>query len=102
MGGSAGGVERRYCRRASSSRRRLVPMRRRGAWTWVWGSTGPPASVYLALDRQLDEFPGCDVALLWDERHGWSLAVESPDSGAVRMVTYLGVDVLPAPRVVAQ
>ena len=38
---------------------------------------GRPASVYIALDITLARFPDRDLALLWDERFGWSAAVEA-------------------------
>lgn len=38
--------------------------------------TEPRAAAYVALDGRLRDFPDHDVALLWDERTGWSAAVE--------------------------
>lgn len=35
----------------------------------------PPANAYVALDERLPGFPDHDVALLWDERSGWSAAI---------------------------
>ncbi|HEU5472656.1 MAG TPA: DUF6292 family protein [Actinophytocola sp.] len=63
-----------------------------------------PASttVYLPLQARLDRFPDRDVALLWDEENGWSVAVESHSSEDLIVLGYLGLDVLPGPRVVAQ
>lgn len=37
----------------------------------------PPATAYLALDVRLPHWPDRDVALLWDQHYGWSLAVET-------------------------
>ncbi|WP_290061822.1 DUF6292 family protein [Amycolatopsis solani] len=56
-----------------------------------------PAGGYLALDQRLDRFPDHEAALLWDERDGWSAAVESPSGDEVIALAYLGVDVLPSP-----
>jgi anti-anti-sigma factor len=62
----------------------------------------PPASVYLPVQDRLARLPDRDVALLWDERSGWSGAIESPDGTDLTVLRYLGVDVLPAPRTVAR
>lgn len=60
-----------------------------------------PASGYVALDWRLGRFPGRDLALLWDERHGWSAAVDEAGDEDLIMVAYLGGDeVVPAPRAV--
>ncbi|WP_370962388.1 DUF6292 family protein [Amycolatopsis sp. cg9] len=56
-----------------------------------------PAGGYLALDQRLDRFPDHETALLWDERDGWSAAVESATGDEVIALAYLGVDVLPSP-----
>lgn len=37
----------------------------------------PPASVYIALDTTLPDHADRDLALLWDERTGWSVAIET-------------------------
>jgi hypothetical protein len=62
----------------------------------------PPANAYLALDDRLPRFPGRDLALIWDEQHGWALAVETHSSEDLIILSCLGNDVLPPPRVVAQ
>uniref|UniRef100_UPI0035E4303C DUF6292 family protein n=1 Tax=Amycolatopsis pithecellobii TaxID=664692 RepID=UPI0035E4303C len=36
-----------------------------------------PVSAYVALDGRLPHYPDRDVALLWDERHGWAAAIET-------------------------
>ena len=36
-----------------------------------------PVSAYLAVDHKVPAYPERDVALLWDERGGWSIAVET-------------------------
>ncbi|MBW4716751.1 DUF6292 family protein [Saccharothrix obliqua] len=63
--------------------------------------TGSPLSAYLALDGHLPERPGRDVALLWDELHGWSAAVET--DGGTDLVPHarLEGDIQPPPHVVA-
>ncbi|MEU7524443.1 DUF6292 family protein [Saccharothrix sp. NPDC042600] len=37
----------------------------------------PPATAYIALDSRLPHWPDREVALLWDQHYGWSLAVET-------------------------
>jgi hypothetical protein len=62
-----------------------------------------PASGYVALDRVLPDLPGHDLALIWDEVHGWSAVVEPAGGGAAKLLAYLGgPDVLPPPRAVAR
>jgi hypothetical protein len=55
----------------------------------------PPASVYVALDAKLSGFPDRDLALLWDERLGWSAAVEAHAGKDLIVVTYRGGELLP-------
>lgn len=59
------------------------------------------AHAYIALDGSLPSFPDHDVALLWDEAHGWSAAVEHRSGGDPQVVARLAGDVLPAPEAVA-
>jgi hypothetical protein len=65
-----------------------------------------PVSAYLALDWRLRRYPDRDVALLWDEVHGWAVAVEAPCGEEVIVLSYLGgadgADVLPEPRAVVR
>jgi len=62
-----------------------------------------PASAYVALDMRLDRFPGRDLALIWNERHGWSVAVETHRGGDLVVLSYLGgPEVVPAPRQVTK
>lgn len=63
---------------------------------------GPPAGAYLAMDEGVPRFPARGAALRWDERHGWSLVVEPSSAEEVLFQAYLGIDVLPAPHVVAR
>lgn len=64
--------------------------------------TESPASAYIPLDERIPAFPGRDVALLWDERHGWCGAIETASGEDFLVVSYLGSDILPPPRVVAR
>lgn len=52
---------------------------------------------YLALDGRLPGYPDRDVALIWDDVHGWGLACEGESDRDLVMVCYLGEDVLPEP-----
>jgi hypothetical protein len=63
--------------------------------------TGEPASAYIALDGELEDFPDRDVALLWNETHGWSAAIETHRGQDLLIVAHLGQDVLPPPETVA-
>nr|WP_051116592.1 DUF6292 family protein [Amycolatopsis nigrescens] len=67
-----------------------------------FGGTGAPMSAYIALDHRLPRFPDRDLALVWDERHGWALAVETHSGEDLIVLTYLdNGDVLPEPAEVA-
>jgi hypothetical protein len=59
-----------------------------------------PASAYVALDWRLSRLPERDLAVMWDEVHGWSAAVESNSGEDLIVLTYLGGDILPEPRAV--
>ncbi|MEV7045627.1 DUF6292 family protein [Amycolatopsis sp. NPDC051061] len=62
-----------------------------------------PTSGYVALDRELPDLPGHDLALIWDEVHGWSAVVEPAGGGEPKTLAYLGgAEVLPSPRAVAR
>ncbi|MFF5991852.1 DUF6292 family protein [Prauserella flavalba] len=60
-----------------------------------------PVSAYIALNGQLPGFADRDVALIWDEEHGWAGAVESRCGEDLLVLAYLGDRILPPPRVVA-
>ncbi|HEX7309237.1 DUF6292 family protein [Lentzea sp.] len=57
--------------------------------------TQPRAAAYVALDGRLPDFPDHDVALLWDEATGWSVAVEDRIGELVELHRQ-GDDVRPA------
>jgi hypothetical protein len=62
-----------------------------------------PSSGYLALDRSRDDLPRHEVALVWDEVHGWAVVVEPAGGGATQVFAYLGgPDILPPPGEVAR
>jgi hypothetical protein len=64
--------------------------------------TEAPANAYLPLDERMPAFPDRDVALLWDERHGWCGGIETASGEDLIVISYLGADVLPSPRMVAR
>jgi len=66
--------------------------------------TTAPASAYLALDGTLPAHPGRELALLWDERHGWSAAVETASGEDLVVIRHLDPahGAVPAPRVLAR
>ncbi|WP_181770715.1 DUF6292 family protein [Amycolatopsis pittospori] len=49
-----------------------------------------PISAYVALDGRLPGYPGRDVALLWDETHGWAAAIETHSGEDLIVIRYLG------------
>jgi hypothetical protein len=61
-----------------------------------------PTGAYLALDGRLPGFPDRDVALVWDEDSGWSVAVETHSGEDLIVHAYFGPEVLPAPEAVAR
>lgn len=60
-----------------------------------------PANAYVALDGRIATHPSRDVALLWDEHHGWSVAVETHGGADLLVLTYLSDEVVPEPTMVA-
>jgi len=71
----------------------------RGACSYI--QSDEPLSAYIALDGRFSTFPDHDVALLWEETHGWSAAVETHGGEDLRVVATLDKDVLPPPDTVA-
>ncbi|CRK61056.1 hypothetical protein [Alloactinosynnema sp. L-07] len=61
------------------------------------------ATAYLGLARRWAERPDQDLMLVWSERHGWALAVETDPTDAAEVVAYLdSADVVPKPSTVAE
>ncbi|MTD55336.1 DUF6292 family protein [Amycolatopsis pithecellobii] len=56
------------------------------------------ATAYLALRREA-RHPGEDLMLVWSERDGWALAVETAPSA---VIAYFGEDPVPEPPLVAR
>lgn len=62
-----------------------------------------PVSAYLALDTRLPHCPDRDVALLWDEEHGWAIAKETHSGEDLLVLAYLGgPTITPSPKRVAR
>jgi hypothetical protein len=60
------------------------------------------ATAYLGLAQRWRLRPGRDLMLVWTERDGWSVAVETGPAESAVVVDYLGGDdVVPAPATVA-
>lgn len=66
-----------------------------------WVQTESPLHAYLPLEQRVFGFPDRDAALLWDERRGWSAAVEASGEEPL-VISYLGGDPLPPPAAVAR
>ncbi|WP_329045782.1 DUF6292 family protein [Amycolatopsis sp. NBC_01488] len=61
------------------------------------------ATAYLGLPQRWIDRPDHDVMLVWNERRGWSLAVETdPAEDPVVIAHHDGGDLVPDPRAVAQ
>jgi hypothetical protein len=60
------------------------------------------ATAYLGLTHRLPEHPGRDLMLVWDERLGWLLGVETNPHEAQLVLGYLGDDIVPSPGAVAR
>ncbi len=59
------------------------------------------ATAYLGLTSRLPEQPSRDLMLVWDERIGWSVGVETTPGEAPYVIGQLAGDTVPAPAVVA-
>jgi hypothetical protein len=60
------------------------------------------ATAYLALTARWVLRPGRDLMLLWNETHGWCVAVETAPAESPFILGYLGGDdVVPSPHTVA-
>jgi hypothetical protein len=60
------------------------------------------ATAYLGLDRRWVAQPAYELMLVWDERLGWYLAVETTPTEPPVVLAYLTGDTVPSPAVVAQ
>ncbi|CAM3307919.1 DUF6292 domain-containing protein [Kibdelosporangium persicum] len=61
------------------------------------------ATAYLALTRRSPAWPARDLMLVWSERTGWIVSVETePHEAPVVIACFGGTDPLPAPDAVAR
>lgn len=60
------------------------------------------ATAYLALISRLPDRPGRDLMLLWSERGGWTMSVETQPIEAPVVLARLGGDLAPEPQAVAR
>ncbi len=61
------------------------------------------ATAYLGLPRRWLDRPDHDVMLVWSERRGWSLAVETdPAENPIVIARHGGADLVPSPGAVAR
>jgi hypothetical protein len=60
------------------------------------------ATAYLALEQRSSSIPDRDLMLIWDERGGWRIAVETDPDEVPITLACLGPDILPTPRAVAR
>lgn len=60
------------------------------------------ATAYLGLAVRSAEHPDHDLMLVWSERHGWALAVETAPAERPAVLAYLGADVVADPTEVAR
>jgi hypothetical protein len=56
-----------------------------------------PVSAYLAVDHRTDSLPERDLALLWEEHHGWSIAAETHSGEDLIVLGYLATDTVVPP-----
>jgi hypothetical protein len=59
------------------------------------------ATAYLGLAERSGAHPSRDLMLVWDERLGWSVAVETRPGEPPFVIDHLGGDAVPAPAAVA-
>jgi len=69
-----------------------------GTWCEVDGD----ATAYVALDRRPVSCPRCDAALVWDEVHGWALAIETGAGENLVVFDYCDGGLMPTPETVAE
>jgi Family of unknown function (DUF6292) len=60
------------------------------------------ATAYLGLDQRSRTRPDHDLMLIWDERLGWYVAVETDPTDAPVVLAYLDGDTVPTPTTVAR
>lgn len=66
--------------------------------TWEVTDT---VTAYLALSGRSADHPGRDTMLVWNERQGWVISVETGPAESPIVLSRAGADLVPAPDVVA-
>ncbi|QWF77768.1 DUF6292 family protein [Amycolatopsis sp. CA-230715] len=70
-------------------------------WESCAVDTSSPATGYIAVDWRLPGHADRDVAVLWDETQGWSVAIETHSGEDLIVVALLGGSLTPDPSAVA-
>ncbi|GAA1948586.1 DUF6292 family protein [Amycolatopsis minnesotensis] len=70
-------------------------------WESCAVDTSSPATGYIAVDWRLPCHADRDVAVLWDETQGWSVAIETHSGEDFIVVALLGGSLAPEPEAVA-
>jgi len=60
------------------------------------------ATAYLGLDMRCSTRPDHDLMLVWDERLGWFVEVETTPAEAPAIIAYLDGDIVPPPAEIAR
>ncbi|WIX82887.1 DUF6292 family protein [Amycolatopsis carbonis] len=60
------------------------------------------ATAYLGLTRRTTDLPRRDLMLVWDERHGWYIAIEPRGNDQPPVISHLGIQIAPPPATVAR
>ncbi|MGW4396651.1 DUF6292 family protein [Amycolatopsis nivea] len=60
------------------------------------------ATAYLGLTVRTADLPQRDLMLVWDERLGWSIAIEPRGDDQPPAICHLGRQIAPSPAAVAQ
>lgn len=60
------------------------------------------ATAYLGLDLRCTTRPDHDLMLVWDERLGWYVGVETTPAEAPAIIAYLDGDIVPSPADIAR
>jgi hypothetical protein len=68
----------------------------------MWCEVADEAAAYVALEQRLASRPARDVALVWDDRRGWAVGVETRSGEDLLVVAWYGPELLPSPEEVVR
>lgn len=68
----------------------------------TWCELADQGSAYLPLDQRIPGRADRDVALVWDERRGWAIGVETNSGEDLLIVAWQGGQPLPPPHAVVR